>query len=110
MYIMQVSLLCRQTPETVAHFLIDCTGLEEKRQPIMDSLLHATDDIVNPVPNTKHDLVQLLPDPSVVIDSSEYEHLQGGRKFEKRLCYTLHTDRCKQLNLVPQRNRKTVTG
>ena len=60
-------MLCQQGPEIVDHFLVECSALEEKRRPIMDSIFSSMCELFEPSPDTE-DLVQTLLHCSKVID------------------------------------------
>lgn len=102
-------LMCQQEPETVDHFLVGCSALEDKRCMIMDSIIRSLADFTE-LPMTADQLVQIILDCSKVIDRSSRKRIeQPVRDFEKltrRLCYTLHTERYKRLNLLPRRLSK----
>ena len=57
----------QQDPETVGHFLVECTALEEKRRPIMDSIVSSLIEITDS-PADSEDLVNILLDCRKVID------------------------------------------
>ena len=103
-------MLCQQDPETVGHFLVECTALEEKRRPIMDSIVSSLIEITDS-PADSEDLVNILLDCSKVIDikndKSILPVIENIEKLSKRLCYTLHTERYKKLNIIPKRLKKT---
>ena len=40
-------MLSQQDPETVGHFLVECTALEEKGRPIMDSIVSSLIEITD---------------------------------------------------------------
>ena len=102
-------MLCQQGPETVDHFLVECSALEEKRRPIMDSIFSSMCELFEPSPDTE-DLVQTLLDCSKVIDclngKSILPTVKNLEKLSKRLCYTLHTERYKRLKIIPKRLKK----
>ena len=83
-------MLCGQDPETGTHFLVECTALEEKMRPVMDSVMGVVSDLVQPVLDTDV-LVQLLLDPSMYIDFDVNKHLlHSGRELEKLSKHLVH--------------------
>ena len=60
-------LLCKEEPETVDHFLIQCSALVKGRQPIIDCILKHAEGILQ-IPIETEVLVQLLLDSTGVID------------------------------------------
>ena len=103
-------LICKEEPETVDHFLIRCSALAEVRQPIMDSILRCAECFMQ-TPIETEILVQLLLDcADVFSDRRDNQILSVAKdieKLSKRLCFTLHTERYKRLNLIPKRNKKS---
>ena len=89
---------------------MECTALEEKRRPIMDSIVSSLIEITDS-PADSEDLVNILLDCSKVIDikndKSILPVIENIEKLSKRLCYPLHTERYKKLNIIPKRLKKT---
>ena len=56
-------MMCQQAPETVDHFLVECSVLEEKRRPIMDSIFSLVNELFEPA-LASEELVQILLDCS----------------------------------------------
>ena len=85
-------LMCYRDPETVGHFLVECSALKEKRCIIIDSIVQSMVSFTES-PATTEELVQIILDCSKVTDRSSGKHVnQSVRDFEKltrRLCYTL---------------------
>ena len=124
MYILQVNrsafnqneidptcLMCKEEPETKAHFMIRCSALEEVSHPILKRILQCAEYLMRS-PIDSENLVQLLLDSAGVItdpkDIKVQTTIKNIEKLAKRLCLILHTERYKTLNLVPKRNRKWV--
>lgn len=103
-------MMCNQEPETVDHFLIRCSTLNQVRKPIMDSILRCVERFMQ-VPVEDEVLVRLLLDCTGVIsdlkDGCVQNLIQDFERLTKRLCYALHTERYKNLNLIPKRKKKT---
>ena len=59
-------MLCGQAPETVEHFLVECSALEETRQPIIEELQQCCSELL-PETNVHNDIVQIILDPSRLI-------------------------------------------
>ena len=57
--------MCKDEPETVDHFLIRCSALEEVRQPILNSILQCAECFMQS-PIDSEILVQLLLDSAGV--------------------------------------------
>ena len=94
-------MVCQQGPETVDHFLVECSALEEKRRPIMDSIFSSMCELFEPSPDTE-DLVQTLLDCSKVIDCQNGKSiLPTVRNLEKL------SKRYKRLKIIPKRLKKT---
>ena len=102
-------MLCNQEPETVDHFLKRCSALSQVRKPIMDSIISCVGRFMQ-VPVDDEMLIKLLLDCTGVIcdyrDSRVQNQLRDLEKLTKRLCYTLHVERYKRLNLIPKRKKK----
>ena len=60
-------MMCQQAPETVGHFLVECSVLEEKRRPIMDSIFSLVNELFEPA-LASEELVQILLDCSKLVD------------------------------------------
>ena len=97
-------------PETVDHFLLECSVLEEKRRPIMDSIFSLVNELFEPA-LASEELVQILLDCSKLVDCkndrSVLPTVKNLEKLSKRLYHILHTERYKQLKIIPQRLKKT---
>ena len=87
--------LCHQADETIDHFLLDCSCLEQTRQPALGSII----DIANSLsisPDERTNLLQLI------LDSSRFAEGSGASPLStlltdlnmhcRRLCYKLHTE------------------
>ena len=103
-------MMCQQAPETVDHFLVECSVLEEKRRPIMDSIFSLVNELFESALASEK-LVQILLDCSKLVDCqndrSVLPTVNKLEKLSKRLCYILHTERYKQLKIIPKRLKKT---
>ena len=55
--------LCEQEPETVEHFLIECSALDHVRQPILETLHHVSEELL-PSYQIRDNILQLVLDPS----------------------------------------------
>ena len=103
-------MMCQQAPETVDHFLVECSEFEEKRRPIMDSIFSLVNELFEPA-LASEELVQILLDCSKLVDCqndrSVLPTVNKLEKLSKRLCYILHTERYKQLKIIPKRLKKT---
>ena len=76
--------MCHRDPETVGHFLVECSALEEKRCIIMDSIVQSMVSFTES-PATTEELVQIILDCSKVTDRSSGKHAnQSARDFEKK--------------------------
>ena len=104
-----ICLMFKEKPETVDHFLIRCSALAEVRKPIMDSILRCAERLIQ-TPVDSQVLTQLLIDCVGVFSASKDSHVQSVirniEKLAKRICFTLHTESYKRLNLLPKRNKK----
>ena len=61
--------LCKQDKETLHHFLITCTTLEECRKTIMTDIHNIISDLLSIWPLTaKYSLIQLIVDSSVILE------------------------------------------
>ena len=84
--------------------------LEEKRRPIMDSIFSLVNELFEPA-LASEELVQILLDSSKLVDcqndQSVLPTVNKLEKLSKRLCYILHTERYKQLKIIPKRLKKT---
>ena len=85
--------LCRESPETMSHFLLECQKLKEPRishfrkiKPIIDSL-----QIKEP-----EDIVRFIIDPSWYLTGKESEQVEQATR---RLCFSLHNSRSIQLEM-----------
>ena len=56
-------MLCEQEPETVEHFLIECSALDHVRQSILETLNHLSKELL-PSYQIRDDIVQPVLDPS----------------------------------------------
>ena len=88
--------LCHQADETIDHFLLDCSCLEQTRQPALGSII----DIANSLPISPDEGTNLL---QLILDSSRFAEGSGASPLStlltdldmhcRRLCYKLHTER-----------------
>ena len=62
-------LMCKEEPETIDHFMIRCSALEEVRQPILKRILHCAEYLMQS-PIDYENLVQLLLDSGYQDNSS----------------------------------------
>ena len=101
--------MCKEEPEIVDHFPIRCSTLAEVRKPVMGSLLRCAECFTQ-APIETQVLTQLLLECVGVFSNSKDIQVQSVikniEKLPKRLCFTLHTERYKRLNLIPKRNKK----
>ena len=100
--------LCHQADETIDHFLLDCSSLEQTRQPVLGSII----DIANSLSissDERTNLLQLILDSSRFAEGSEASPLStlltDLDMHCRRLCHKLHTERYKRLSLIPKRHR-----
>ena len=78
--------LCMEAPETMAHFILECSKLESYRQPLMTKIqpwLHNIQD--------REEMVKFILDPSHF--SSDVEEIYYLEGTTRRLCYSLHKHR-----------------
>ena len=103
-------LMCMEEPETVEHFLVKCSALAGVRQPIMDGIVRCVEGFMQ-TPIETETLVQILLDSAGVFgdlkDSQVKNAIKDIETLSKRLCYALHTERYKRLNLLPKRKKKS---
>ena len=87
-------MFCQKGPETVAHFLVECSALE-KRRPIMDSIFSSVYELFESS-LASVELMQILLDCSKLVDcqngQSVLHTMKNLEKLSKRLCYTLQTE------------------
>ena len=99
-----------EEPETVEHFLVKCSALAGVRQPIMDGIVRCVEGFMQ-TPIETETLVQILLDSAGVFgdlkDSQVKNAIKDIETLSKRLCYALHTERYKRLNLLPKRKKKS---
>ena len=57
--------MCKEEPETIDHFMIRCSALEEVRQPILNRILQCAEYLMRS-PIDSENLVQLLLDSASV--------------------------------------------
>ena len=68
-------LLCGDDDETLNHFLLECSALEETRRPILQEVLEARDDVQRPN-GTKMGLIQLI------VDCTGLAHCDGAQSVK----------------------------
>ena len=95
-------LLCKTSAETLSHFLIECVTLESIRQPILRDIKHMLRDSDLDLTDSEI-LLQLLTDCSAPVDTKTVREVIF---HARRLCYALHVERYKRLNIIPRRKRK----
>ena len=96
-------LLCNASTETLSHFLLDCTTLENIRQPILRDIKIVLKDSDIDLSNNQT-LIQLLTDCSAIVDEKTVHEIIF---HARRLCYALHVERYKRLSIIPRRKRKS---
>ena len=96
-------LLCNAGAETLSHFLLDCTTLENIRQPILRDIKIVLKDSDIDLSNNQT-LIQLLTDCSAIVDEKTVHEIIF---HARRLCYALHVERYKRLSIIPRRKRKS---
>ena len=103
--------LCGEDDETLSHFLLECSALEEIRHPIMqDVQCKAIDDIQHRMATTCFELVllDLIVDYTRPInvygaDIVKQKHIQWLQYQSGRLVYALYGIRYKKLELFPRK-------
>lgn len=98
-------LLCKNADETMAHFLLNCTTLENTRQPILRDIKHILRDCALDLTDSET-LLQLIIDCTAVLD---IKFVRQVIFHIRRLCFALHIERYKGLSLVPRRKRNKKT-
>ena len=91
-------MLCGQAPETVEHFLAECSAVEHTRQHIIEDLQQCCSELL-PETHVRDDMMQIILDPSRLIPMKRGDlspkqidlHRQA-----KRLCHSLHLERCQK--------------
>ena len=91
---------CHQADEAINHFLLDCSSLEQTRQPVLVSII----DIANNLSISSDEPTNLL---QLILDSSCFAEGSGASLLStlltdldmhcRRLCHKLHTERYKRL-------------
>ena len=80
-------MLCKNSKESLQHFLLDCSVLASIRNPIMNSILEACSSLCNPACNIDT-LLKLVIDCSALIDYNIHNHELSNVKFHTRiLCF-----------------------
>ena len=101
-------MLCGQAPETVEHFLVECSALEDTRQPIIEELQQCCSELL-PETHVHNDIVQIILDPSRLIPMKRGtlspKQIDLHRQA-KRLCHSLHLERYQKLAIIPSRKMK----
>ena len=96
-------MLCKESEETLTHFILECSVLDSVRKPILEEITlfleEAGVDFVNSSSDTQ---LQLILDHHKLIkcaSSIELEH------HCRRLCYSLHCSRYSYMFHLPTRKR-----
>ena len=63
-------MLCEQEPETVEHFLIECSALDHVRQSILETLHHVSEELL-PSYQIGDTIEQLVLDPSRLLPTKK---------------------------------------
>ena len=109
--------LCGEDDETLFHFLLECSALEETRHPIMKDVFKAIDDIQHRMTTTRLELglTDLVVDCTRLVnvygaDIVKQEHtcIQWLQYQSNRLVYALHALRYKKLELFPKPKKKRL--
>ena len=106
--------LCKQDKETLHHFLITCTTLEECRKTIMIDIHNIISDLLSIWPLTaKYSLIQLIVDSSVILEDCAangvnqlVENIDLLHYHSRRLVYMLHAARYSLLDIQCKRTKK----
>ena len=99
--------LCWSADETLQHFLLDCSFLENTRKPIISDLKTVVNKLLEVCPLVKrHSFLQLVVDCSVVLDQCPKKNIQIIMDYiaqinyqSRRLSYALHATRYSKLEL-----------
>ena len=105
-----VCLLCRKDIETLQHFIVHCEVLSSVRDPIMNRIINAC------VSANIRDLVVESPGRQLILDYTNITQLVDNFKCNhqylktlefhcRRLCYSLHCERYKRLQLISKSNK-----
>ena len=102
-----VCLLCGQVDETLQHFLFECASLASVREPIIDSIYNAfASTNLIALGNAAGGMLQLVLDHTMInqniLSASNHQHLKTLETNCRRLCYALHSERYKRLQLGAQ--------
>lgn len=98
-----ICLVCNGDDETLRHFLLDCPALQSCREPVMHRIIRLCED--SGIDLDSIDILQLLIDSSKCCDIPD-QLSADIEKLTRLLCYKLHSERYKKLELVPKRRRK----
>ena len=103
-------LLCKQAPETRAHFLIHCSALATCRDPCMNRLSSTVKDVLGiSLPDcTPDDVLLIILDVQKFVIQTRTVHMRDLDEIEtvaRHLCYRLHNERWNLLNRLPRRDR-----
>lgn len=93
-------LMCGNEAETTQHFLIDCTTLQNKRQPMISNIGSIYHEITHTNFDTisKKEQVKVILDPSFINNNCKTSSKIQELEFQnRRLCYLLHCTRHTQL-------------
>ena len=85
-------LLCGLEDETVSHFLLRCSVLDNVRNPIMDNILSTCKQVYSPT-NTPESFLQLILDCSDLtcfMNTPNSEQLRSIEFHCRRLCHSLY--------------------
>ncbi|MCG8046395.1 MAG: reverse transcriptase domain-containing protein, partial [Candidatus Thiodiazotropha endolucinida] len=106
-------LLCGNDDETMKHFLLDCSYLDKYRKPILQDINDVLSQMYREYPFlSRYTKLQLVIDGSIVLTDcadSDYhtleDHVHRLSYHSRRLLYTLHAIRYKELELSVKKRR-----
>ena len=104
-------LLCHKDDETLQHYILDCESLSSVGDPIMNCIINAcaSANIRDLVVESCTRLLQLILDYTSIMQlvdilNCNHQHLKTLEFHCCRLCYSLHCERYKKLELIPRSN------
>ncbi|MCG8045488.1 MAG: reverse transcriptase family protein, partial [Candidatus Thiodiazotropha endolucinida] len=106
-------LLCGKDDENLQHFILECDSLAGVREPIMNNIDEAcaSANLIDVVNNPCLKL-QLILDHTAITQNNgsptigAHQHLKTVESYCRRLCYALHCERYKRLQLIPRRKER----
>ena len=100
-------LMCRNGDKNIEHFILECEAISHIRVPILKEIKNICDGLY-PVSDNNTLIKNILDSQKILNYDNKPENVIMLEYQCRRLCFSLHCERYKNLGVIPNRQRRKL--